>query len=543
MPIYLGLDSSTQSLTAVAIEVDGDRRQVVAERSLRFDEDLPRYGTRNGVLPSDDPLVARSSPRMWAEALDRMLALLAEDGAFPLSELRAIAGSGQQHGSVYLSPEAEEILTRLDPAQPFVEQLADLYARQNAPIWMDSSTTQQCEDITRAIGGEGVLANLTGSRAFERFTGPQIRKYYEEDPDGYDATGRIHLVSSYMATLLAGRHASIDPGDASGMNLMELAHKRWAASALQVTAPNLGDRLPEIRESWTEIGPIGPYWRSRYGYPDGVRVISWSGDNPCSLIGVGLIESGRIAISLGTSDTLFGFMPLPRVDPMGGGHAFGAPTGDYMSLICFKNGSLARERIRERHGLDWDGFSAALASSAPGNGGGILMPWFEAEITPTVLEPGVRRYGLDEGDAARNVRAVVEAQMMSMAIHSRWMGVDVTTIHATGGAARNREILQVMADIHDAEVYQFEVGNSAALGAALRAFHADRMAEGDEIPWTEVVRGFAEPVIDSRIAPDPDRVALYRDLMEVYEAGEAHALRGGDDPAPLIEAFRAKHPG
>ena len=68
--------------------------------------------------------------------------------------------------------------------------------------------------------------------------------------------------------------------------------------------------------------------------------------------------------------------------------------------------------------------------------------------------------------------------MMSLALHSRWMGVKISTIYATGGASANRDVLQVMADVFDAEVLQLETGNSAALGAALRAFHADRLADG-----------------------------------------------------------------
>jgi xylulokinase len=279
----------------------------------------------------------------------------------------------------------------------------------------------------------------------------------------------------------------------------------------------------------------------RHGFRPTTKVIAWSGDNPSSLIGVGLVKPGRIAISLGTSDTLFGFLPMPRVDPMGVGHVFGSPTGDFMSLICFKNGSLARERVRNAFRMDWEAFSRALRESKPGNGGGIMLPWFDPEITPTVLEPGARTYGVDLKSGPVNVRAVVEGQMLSTAIHSQWMGVKVDTIHATGGAAKNREILQVMANVHDAQVYQFEVGNSASLGAALRAYHADLLSEGRKLPWEEIVAGFTEPVAESRISPDPDVAPIYAELKKVYSACESHALRGGDDPMPLIEAFRKSH--
>jgi xylulokinase len=284
------------------------------------------------------------------------------------------------------------------------------------------------------------------------------------------------------------------------------------------------------------VGTLSPYWQARYGLPP-ANVIAWSGDNPCSLVGVGLVREGRLAISLGTSDTVFGLMREPRVDRTGTGHVFGAPTGDYMGLTCFKNGSLAREHVRDRFGLSWPTFSESLRRTPPGNGGRILLPWFEPEITPTVLAPGVRRYGLDPGDADGNVRAVIEGQQMAMALHSRWMNVTVDTIHATGGAAANRDFLQVMADVFGAVVYQLQVGNSAALGAALDALHGNAAADGRPLSWDDVIEGFVEPIAQSALRPDPGRHALYQELIEVYAACEAHALGHGIDPAPRLTAF------
>jgi xylulokinase len=553
MAIYLGIDSSTQSVSAVAIEVEpskgrggpGGRREVVAEASVNFESELPHHGTKNGVLAHDDPRVAHSPPLLWVEALDRIFPKLREAG-LDLAKVRAIAGSGQQHGSVYLNAKAGEVLAKLDAGRPLADQLKEIFSRATSPIWMDSSTARECREIEKALGGaeDGALAlaRLTGSRAFERFTGPQIRKFHRESPEGYQATDRIHLVSSFMATLLAGRHAPLDPGDGAGMNLMDLAEKRWAPRALAATAPDLERRLPPIEPSDTALGPISAYFFRRHGLARDCQAVVWSGDNPSSLIGVGLVRPGRIAISLGTSDTLFGFMPAATVDPAGEGHVFGSPTGHYMSLICFKNGSLAREKVRDRFKMGWPEFNAGLRATPPGNRGRVMLPWFDPEITPKVLEPGVRRYGLPEDDAAGNARAVVEAQMAAMAIHSSWMGVRTETIYATGGAAQNRDLLQVLADIHRAEVYQFQVGKSAALGAALRAYHACRKAQGESIPWEEVVAGFAEPVQGSRIQPDPGRAELYRDFLDLYRMCEDHARGKAFSAHAMLDAFARKYP-
>ena len=536
MPLYLGLDSSTQGLTAIVISIeDGDRR-VAFESSLSFDEVLPHYGTTHGVLPRTDPKVATSSPLMWAEALDVMMARVARSG-IDLQHLAAVSGSAQQHGSVYLNAAWIHTVGALDASQPLVEQIRSVFARQQSPIWMDSSTEEECAEITASVGGADVLARRTGSRAFERFTGPQIRRVFKRSPETYRATARVHLVSSFLASLLAGADAPVDPGDASGMNLLDLTTHDWWPVAVSATAPGLRDKLPTIAPSKTVVGTLSRYWQVRYGF-SAAKVIAWSGDNPCSLIGTGLVREGRVAVSLGTSDTVFGLMREPRVDVTGTGHVFGSPTGEYMGLTCFQNGSLARERVRDEFGMDWAAFSRALDTTAPG--GLIVLPWFEPEITPAVPVAGVHRYPAGPSTLQTEVRALVDGQMMSMALHSKWMGVHFDTIHATGGAAANRAILQTMADVFGATVYQLEVGQSAALGAALRAAHGDLAASDSPADWEDVIHGFAEPVATTRLEPDATRHEFYRELMKVYAACEAHALGKGPDPEPLLRALPSR---
>lgn len=524
MPVYLGFDCATQGLTAVAIEVAGAERRVLLERSLRFDEALPAYGTVDGVLPDADPLVVRSSPLMWAEALDTMMGLVAADLGDDVRRVAAVSGSAQQHGSVYLRAEADEVLGHLDPARPLADQLRDVFAFEHAPVWMDASTSAQCAAITRALGGAAAVARLTGSRTFERFTGPQISKLHETDPEAYDRTARIHLVSSYLASLLAGAAMPIDTGDGSGMNLMDLRRGRWADAALDATAPGLRGRLLTVVPSATVVGRLSPWWTARHGLPP-AKLVAWTGDNPSSLVGVGVVAPGTVAVSLGTSDTLFTIMDRFEPDPSGTAHVFGAPTGDFMSLVCFRNGSLARERVRDAFGLDWDGFSRLLDETPPGNGGALMLPWFEPEITPSVEVAGIHRLHLAESDAGANVRGVVEGQMLAMRLHSRWTAPRVDRIHATGGAARNSALLQVMADVFAAPAHRIDVANSACLGAALRAFHADAASRGRPAPWEDVVAGFAEPNPSLAVRPRPAAVEVYRRLAPAYEELERRTLR------------------
>ncbi|HTM03188.1 MAG TPA: FGGY-family carbohydrate kinase [Vicinamibacterales bacterium] len=503
MPLYLGLDSSTQSLTAIVIEVAPRTRRVVWECSLNFDDILWEYGTRRGVYPHGDPAVVVAPPLMWAKALETVCAWLGME--IPPQEIAAVSGSAQQHGSVYLG--ADRRLTR------------DL-----SPIWMDSSTTAECREIEAAVGGAHVLAQHTGSRAFERFTAAQIRKFWHRDADAYGQTAHIHLVSSFLASLLIGRHAPIDRGDASGMNLMDLATSTWWAPAVDACAPGLAGKLPQIVDSSTVIGTMGRWWQRHHRFSP-ARVVAWTGDNPSSLVGTGLVRRDRVAISLGTSDTIFGPMAAPSVDASGTGHVFASPTGGFMGLTCFRNGSLARERVRNMFGFTWSQFSDALAGTPVGNNGAMLLPWFEPEITPDVPRAGMRTHALDPTDAAAHMRAVIEGQAMALWRHSQWMGGEVREIYATGGASVNRAILQVIADVFGADVYQFQVSNSAALGAAMRATHADLAAAGTPVEWSELAEAFASPIASSRVRPDPASHAIYERLRPAYADFEARARK------------------
>ena len=473
------------------VVIDAARRTVVYRDSLPFAEPF---------LASDDPAAAHASPEMWAAALDTVLGRVAQH-VDPMA-LRGMSGSAQQHGSVYCG------------ARP------DILTRATSPIWMDTSTGRECAELEAALGGAASVARLTGSRVFPRFTAPQIRKFWRDQPDAYARTDRIHLVSSFLASRLIGKHAPIDHADGSGMNLMDIHACAWAPAALDATAPGLAGKLPPLVPSSTVIGTLDRHWQRRFGLPP-ARVIAWSGDNPSSMPGIGLITEGHLGVSLGTSDTIFGAMAEARVSAQGTGHVFASVTGDYMGITVFRNGSLARERVRNEWGLNWQEFSDALRQTPAGNDGAMMLPWFEPEITPSVATPSVARVGLDRAEPARHVRAIVEAQMMALARHSAWMGITPVAISATGGAAANRDILQVMADVFGVVVYPSAARDAAALGAALRAWQADT-----GLPWSEVVRDFALPPEETSIAPVAANVTIYRALQSRYSALEAAAVRG-----------------
>jgi xylulokinase len=508
--MYLGLDSSTQSLTAVLIHADSGG--IHYQSSVNFGADLPDYRSPSGFIPGGTGGEVHADPLMWLEALDLLLTRLA--AATDLSKVKLIAGSGQQHGSVYLDSSFDARLAALDPTLPLASQLAPALTRATSPIWMDTSTGAECAEITAAIGGSEEVCRRSGSVAIERFTGPQIRRFFKNDAEAYGRTAHIHLVSSFLASLLAGKSVPMDFGDAAGMNLLNLSKLGWDTELLAATAPNLCTKLLPPAAATAVQGTISSYFTKKFGFSEECRTALATGDNPASLVGMGATTPGNVVISLGTSDTFFAAMPGPKTDPNGFGHVFGNPAGGFMSLICFRNGSLAREALRDRLGLDWSAFDRdALAATVGSAGSNLMLPFFGPEITPRQDFTGPVLRGSDAfeaGDAALQVRALLEGQFLNMRLHSQWMEVKTEQIRLTGGASKNDGIAQLVADIFQAPVERLDVSNSAALGAALIAAAAD----GHDLAGLQEI--FCEASPGSSLLPNPALAEAYADALDRF---------------------------
>lgn len=456
--LTLGIDSSTQGTKAVVY--DTETGKVVASAAVNYGRDLPEFGSPDGFLPNGDALVRRADPRMWVKGLDLVLAKLRDAGA-PMGEIAAVGGDAQQHATVYLTEQGVEMLKTC----ALGEVGEKVFARLQSPIWMDSSTGAEVGALDRKF--KAALQTRTGSPAIERFAASQVMKFIKEDPKGWAQTARVHLLSSFLTSYLAGADAPIETGDGAGMNLLNLQTLEWDAEVCDFISPELRAKLPAVYLPGAANSlRLAPRF-AEFGLKPGIPVAPFTGDNPASLVGCGAEQPGCAVISLGTSDTFFAAMRDFKTDPAGFGHVFGNPMGGFMSLSCFKNGSLARERIKEECGVDWKFFDETAFELTPaGNEGRRAFPYFETEITPKHEATGIEA-NFDWAAAANEtkIRAIVEGQVNNMRERTRWIG-DFEKVYVTGGASRSKGIRGVIADLFKAKVETLEVADSAAVGGA-----------------------------------------------------------------------------
>ncbi|CAH0582887.1 unnamed protein product [Chrysodeixis includens] len=510
---FLGFDFSTQRLKAIVI---GEDFSVLHEAEVEFDVDLPEFRTAGGVVRGERGEVT-APPLLWVKALDMVMDRLVVAGV-DFSNIEALSGAGQQHGSVWWSKDAEAKLSKLSPDEFLHTQLATAFVC-DSPVWMDSSTTADCKALEEAVGAEE-LSRITGSRAYERFTGPQIRKMYRTRPRAYHAASRISLVSSFACSLLAGTVAPVDLADGSGMNLLDVHTMTWWDKALEACGDeNLATKLGTPVPSATVVGCISPYFVGRYGFKPECRVVAFTGDNCSALAGLRL-RSGWVGLSLGTSDTLLLGLQAPAAPSAG--HVLVGPTPDapYMALLCFANGSLTRQNHRDRlAGHNWEAFNDLLRSTVRGNMGYMGIYYDTAEIVPRAaagrwLRDGTGRV-IDKPAPQYEARALLEGQALARRAHAEDMGFTLdksSRVIATGGASVNKELLQIFADVFDTPVYvQDQHANAALLGAAIRAAEVWSAVTGTKLPAAQArgvvrarrVRARARPLCARAWRPAP----------------------------------------
>ncbi|KAJ7574434.1 putative D-xylulose kinase [Mycena floridula] len=481
--MYLGIDLSTQQLKAVVLS---PRLTLIQETSVHFDRDLPEYGTVNGSIAGPNGQV-NVPVLMWVKGLDLLFERMKQQG-IDFGKIGGVSGAGQQHGSVYWSN-----FPPFDPSKPLVEVLQDSFSVQRAPIWQDSSTMKQCRELEEAVGGPQALTDISGSRAYPRFTASQIAKIYQQNPDAYRHTAHISLVSSFLTSIFAASISPIEIADASGMNLMDIQTHDWSQQLLDATAPDLKEKLAGKPASGGSAIPIGEYWLERWGFNESCIVTPFTGDNPATV----LAYPGDALLSLGTSTTFLLTIPPSSTAPprFTTSHLLAHPTHrGYIAMLCYKNGALAREGIRDLYAeKSWDKFNERVEGSPPGCDGYVGMYFPMTEIIPDGVEGNF--FWKDGKYAPTSPKRVV----------------------VTGGSSLNPVIRQLAADILDMDV--FVSGDSgtkeaAAVGGALLAAWAAAKGDGEEFDQmlaSVAPLGHAKPVtaVAQVATPNPERVAFY----------------------------------
>jgi xylulokinase len=489
----LGLDASTQSLSAVLLDIETGKTAWSRSLVYRDDPRLLGYGFEHDslIIPPREAGEAEQPPRLFIAALDAILDDLRESG-HDVAAIAAINTSGQQHGHVYLNAGADAAFGRLrdsggnsgsdsgsDPGGPagaLVARLGEVFAYGGAPIWKTAHTAAEAEHIRARAGGKAEIIERTGSDMPLRFSAAIHRKLARRYPEAYAATRRILQISSLVPAILAGDCAiPLDFGNACGTGLMNYRARAWDETVLEATAGDLpggpralAGKLPPIAHPLTVVGRIAAYFQKKYGFAPDCAIVAGSGDNPQAKA----LASGDL-LSLGTSFVYMISTPDGGVDVSGAANAMYDALGRPFNFGCRSNGALTWDRLRKLHGLgakDYAAGDAALAATPPGDR---LRFWHpDAESFPTIAaRPDVVR--LDDGpaDFAGDHAGVVDSSLGLVYRYGMKIGdagSRSAPISVCGGPSASPEIMRRVAALWNRPAIQAGQAG-AALGAAVSA--------------------------------------------------------------------------
>jgi xylulokinase len=385
-----------------------------------------------------------------------------------------------------------------------------------AILWNDQRTQAQCDEIHRRLGRARFI-QITGNVALTGFTAPKILWVQQNEPELYAQAQHVLLPKDFIRYKLTGEFA-MDKADGAGTVLFDLNQRTWSAEVLAALGIPAG-WMPPTFEGPQFTGVVNSAAAAATGLKAGTPVAAGGGDQAAQAVGVGAVEPGVVALTVGTSGVVFATTPSALVEPEGRLHAFcHAVPGmwHFMGVMLSAAGSLQWYRDTLAPAESFDDLLREAGSVPPGSEGLQFLPYLSGERTPHP-DPLARAawVGLTlRHGRGHMTRALLEGVSFGLKdifnlIQNAGLGA-ISQVRASGGGTKGALWRQILASVLDAELVTVNTSEGAAFGAALLA----GVGAG---AWASVPAACAAAVkITGSTPPDPAQVAAYRKAYPLY---------------------------
>jgi xylulokinase len=437
---WLGIDIGTGGSRALIV----DEKGAVKSSFTALHEDMRM----------ERPLWAEQRPENWWDAAqDAVRGVMRRVGAAS-DDIRGIGLSGQMHG-----------LTLLD---------ADDKVIRPALIWCDQRSQAQVDYVNERMGREQVLA-CTANPVVTGFTLPKLLWVRDNEPQNFERVRKILLPKDYVRFKLTGEYAT-EVSDASGTSLFDVVKRSWSYEMCD----RLGlDRniLPACYESVQVSGKLSAPIADSLGLQPGTPVVGGGGDQAASAVGNGIVVSGVVSCTLGTSGVVFAHMDQPHYDTKGRVHTFcHAVPGKWHVMGVTQGAGLSLQWLRNQlmPGVEYSALTEEAARAELGAQGLYWLPYLMGERTPH-LDATARAAWV--GITAKHTRADLIRSVIEGVCYSQkdgldiieQMGVELHSVRLSGGGAQSAFWRQLMADVLNKKIATLASQEGSAYGAALLA--------------------------------------------------------------------------
>ena len=434
--LYIGIDLGTSSTKFLLADEAGAILNTVSK-------DYPLLFPHSGW--------SEQKPEDWWEACRSGVKELLQ--GFDASKVVGIGTGGQMHGLVALDKEDKVI--------------------RPAILWNDGRTAEEVRYLNEVIGREKLSA-LTANIAFAGFTAPKILWMKKNEPENFRRIAKIMLPKDYLNYRLTGVHCC-DYSDASGMLLLDVAHKCWSKEMLEICGIT-EVVMPRLFESYEVVGTVKDDVAKELGLPSGVKVVAGAGDNAAAAVGTGTVGGGACNISLGTSGTIFISSDKFGVDPNNALHAFAHADGNYHLMGCMLSAASCNKWFYEEilGTKDYAAEQGGITEETLGTNEVYFLPYLMGERSP-INDTDARGtfVGMSMATSRRDmVQAVMEG--VSFAIRDSFevaksLGIDIRRSKLCGGGAKAPIWRKMLADILNISIDLPQTEEGPGYGAVMLA--------------------------------------------------------------------------
>jgi xylulokinase len=490
MSVFLGVDIGTSGTKTLAIDETG---HILAEANATYPLHHPK------------PLWSEQDPDDWWQATVQTIRGVVARAELKAGDVKAIGLSGQMHGSVFLDSQGQVI--------------------RKALLWNDQRTAEECEEIEDRAGGRKQLIKLVANPALTGFTAPKILWLRNHEPENFERTAKILLPKDDVRRRLTGEFAT-DVSDASGMLLLDVAKRQWSKKLLSKLELDI-DLFATCYESEEVTGNLTPQAAELLGLSTDCVVVGGAGDCAANGVGTGVVSSGVLSTSIGTSGIMFVHSDKVEIDPKGRLHTFcHAVHGKWHMMGVSLTGGGAFDWFTSKlfpelcaeGNKPYEVLNAEAQAVPPGAEGLFFLPYLAGERTPHA-DPHARgcfvgltlKHG--RGHLARAIMEGVAYAMRDSLEIIEEMDVPVEQIRASGGGSKSPLWRQIQADVFGQPVVTINAEQGPAYGVALLAAVGAGAYANIAEACTATIRVVSETPLDKKAKKLYDRgFPIYQDL-------------------------------
>jgi xylulokinase len=344
--LALGIDIGTSSVKVAVVDID--TQKTIAHSS---------YPTSEASIISLNEGWAEQNPFDWWNYVQQAILSLKEQIPAYLSSVSCIGIAYQMHGLVCINEQGNLL--------------------RNSIIWCDSRATEIGDEALRQMGLAYCYEHLLNSPA--NFTASKLAWVKANEPKIFEQIAKILLPGDYIAMQLTGAVSTTITGMSEGV-FWDYQHHYISSKLLEYFS--FTERLiPPVLPSFSTHGFLLKSVADHLGLKAGIPVSYKAGDQPNNALSLGVLDTGEVAATAGTSGVIYAVSDKPVYNASGVVNSFAhvnytEEQPNVGMLFCLNGCGIANKWVKNFAKIaDYEAVNVLASTSIPGSNGVSVLPF------------------------------------------------------------------------------------------------------------------------------------------------------------------------